>query len=131
AVTPVETLRAAQVNDDFIGACARGFGVVTLHRPSNVDEPQALGEVLQLLHEVSQRMPLIWPVHPRTRDNIQRFALQSAIDPARIALLPPQGYLEMLGLLANARMVLTDSGGIQEETTAFGVPCLTVRDNTE
>jgi len=110
---------------------AGGFGVVTLHRPSNVDEPEALGEALAILRDVSARLPLVWPVHPRTRANIDRFDLRSLVAGARIALLEPQGYLEMLGLLAHARVVVTDSGGIQEETTALAVPCLTMRENTE
>jgi UDP-N-acetylglucosamine 2-epimerase (non-hydrolysing) len=110
---------------------ASGFGVVTLHRPSNVDEPGALGEALAILRDVSTRLPLVWPVHPRARANIDRFNLQSLVAGARIALLEPQGYLEMLGLLAHARVVITDSGGIQEETTALAVPCLTMRENTE
>ena len=128
AVPPATTLgnRAADFLDD-----AAGFGVVTLHRPSNVDEPSALREALSILNEVSRRLPLIWPVHPRARANIDRFGLSSLIADSRIALLPPQGYLEMLGLLMGARMVLTDSGGIQEETTALNVPCLTMRENTE
>jgi UDP-N-acetylglucosamine 2-epimerase (non-hydrolysing) len=105
--------------------------VVTLHRPSNVDEPAVLREALSILSEVARRLPLIWPAHPRTKGNIERFGLSPLLAGARIALLPSQGYLEMLGLLTNATLVLTDSGGIQEETTALGVPCLTMRDNTE
>jgi UDP-N-acetylglucosamine 2-epimerase (non-hydrolysing) len=76
-------------------------------------------------------MPLVWPVHPRTQANVERFGLAAQIPPARIALIPPQGYLEMLGLMSHAKVVLTDSGGVQEETTALAVPCLTLRDNTE
>lgn len=106
-----------------------GYGVITLHRPSNVDESGALREALSVLCEVSQRLPLIWPVHPRAKGNIERLA--PLLAGARIALLPPQGYLEMLGLLAQATLVLTDSGGVQEETTALAVPCLTMRENTE
>ncbi|MGH7633359.1 MAG: UDP-N-acetylglucosamine 2-epimerase, partial [Gemmatimonadaceae bacterium] len=105
--------------------------VVTLHRPSNVDTATALGESLELLRDVAIRVPLVWPVHPRARANIDRFGLVGMLEGARIALLPPQGYLEMLGLLAAARLVLTDSGGIQEEATALDVPCLTMRENTE
>jgi UDP-N-acetylglucosamine 2-epimerase (non-hydrolysing) len=108
-----------------------GFAVVTLHRPSNVDSPDALVEALAVLRDVAARLPLIWPVHPRARHNIDRFGLASMLEGVRIAMLPPQGYLEMLGLLADARLVLTDSGGIQEETTALSVPCLTMRENTE
>jgi UDP-N-acetylglucosamine 2-epimerase (non-hydrolysing) len=83
------------------------------------------------LRDVSSRVPLVWPVHPRSRANIERFGFAETIAHARIRLLDPQGYLEMLGLLADARLVLTDSGGIQEETTALSVPCLTMRENTE
>ncbi len=91
----------------------------------------ALRESLTLLRDVARRLPLIWPVHPRARDNIERFGLSALLADSRVAFLPPQGYLEMAGLLAGARLVLTDSGGIQEETTALSVPCLTMRDNTE
>jgi UDP-N-acetylglucosamine 2-epimerase (non-hydrolysing) len=125
AVPPAETLARA-------GRPAPSrFGLVTLHRPSNVDHPDALGEALALLRDVSERLPLVCPLHPRTQANIDRFGLRSALETPQIAVLPPQGYLETLGLMANAVVVLTDSGGIQEETTALGVPCLTLRENTE
>ena len=130
AVAPAVTLAAAGVST-VAAEAPEGFGVVTLHRPSNVDTPDALGEALEILRDVSSRLPLVWPVHPRARANIERFGFADALGAARVTLLPPQGYLEMLGLLAGARVVLTDSGGIQEETTALAVPCLTVRDNTE
>ncbi|MDE2094698.1 MAG: UDP-N-acetylglucosamine 2-epimerase (non-hydrolyzing), partial [Burkholderiales bacterium] len=110
---------------------AQGYGVVTLHRPSNVDDATTLRAILSVLAEVATRLPLVFALHPRTRSNIERFGLGELIDPSRTAVLPPQGYLEMLGLMANATLVLTDSGGLQEETTALGVPCLTMRDNTE
>jgi UDP-N-acetylglucosamine 2-epimerase (non-hydrolysing) len=109
----------------------RGYGVVTLHRPSNVDDAGTLSSLLGVLREVAQELPLVFALHPRTRNNIERFGLQGLLDPSRMVMLPPQGYLEMLGLLAGATMVLTDSGGLQEETTALGVPCLTMRENTE
>ncbi len=108
-----------------------GYAAVTLHRPSNVDELDALREALVLLRDVSEKIPLIWPLHPRTRANIDRFAMAHLLDTPRIVMLPPQGYREMIALLSNATLVLTDSGGIQEETTALGVPCLTMRDSTE
>lgn len=108
-----------------------GYGVVTLHRPSNVDHAETLRAVLGVLAEVATRLPLVFALHPRTRGNIERFGLMDLIDPARMVLLPPQGYLEMLGLMSGATVVLTDSGGLQEETTALGVPCLTLRENTE
>jgi len=108
-----------------------GYGVVTLHRPSNVDEPEVLRRLLGVLGEVAAKLPLVFALHPRTRANIERFGLSSLLHPERMALLPPQGYLEMLGLMSHATLVLTDSGGLQEETTALGVPCLTLRENTE
>jgi UDP-N-acetylglucosamine 2-epimerase (non-hydrolysing) len=116
---------AALLNDP------RGHGVVTLHRPSNVDDAATLGSLLGVLGEVAAQLPLVFALHPRTRANIEGFGLSRLIDPARMALLPPQGYLEMLGLMKSATLVLTDSGGLQEETTALGVPCLTLRENTE
>jgi UDP-N-acetylglucosamine 2-epimerase (non-hydrolysing) len=104
---------------------------VTLHRPSNVDGRDALGEAVSIVCAIAARIPLVWPVHPRARANLDRLGFASVLARARIALIEPQGYLEMLGLLRDARLVLTDSGGIQEETTALSVPCLTMRDNTE
>jgi UDP-N-acetylglucosamine 2-epimerase (non-hydrolysing) len=130
ALPPEQVLRASGI-DPSVVARPSGFGVVTLHRPSNVDTREALLESLALLVDVSRRLPLIWPVHPRTRANIERFEFGAMLGDASIALLEPQGYLEMLGLLANARLALTDSGGIQEETTALAIPCLTMRENTE
>ena len=109
----------------------RGYGVVTLHRPSNVDDAATLSVLLGVLGEVAAQLPLVFALHPRTRNNIERFGLQHLLDPQRMVMLPPQGYLEMLGLMAGATLVLTDSGGLQEETTALGVPCLTMRENTE
>jgi UDP-N-acetylglucosamine 2-epimerase (non-hydrolysing) len=130
AIPPAETLAAAGFDSSLVDEPA-GFAVVTLHRPSNVDEPRPLAQALRILEEVSDRLPLVWPVHPRTRANIERFGFASRLATARVALLPPQGYLEMLGLMAAAKVVLTDSGGVQEETTALAIPCLTMRDNTE
>jgi UDP-N-acetylglucosamine 2-epimerase (non-hydrolysing) len=108
-----------------------GYGVVTLHRPSNVDDPRALTESLTGLARVSERLPLVFAMHPRTRGNVERFGLSPLLARGRIIALPAQGYLEMLGLMAGAALVLTDSGGMQEETTALSVPCLTMRENTE
>ena len=109
----------------------RGYGVVTLHRPSNVDEPEVLRSLLAVLAEVAAQLPLVFALHPRTRSNIDRFGFAGMLDPTCMALLPAQGYLEMVGLMKGATLVLTDSGGLQEETTALGVPCLTMRENTE
>jgi UDP-N-acetylglucosamine 2-epimerase (non-hydrolysing) len=125
-----ETLQSSNVNP-LVLSHPLGYGVVTLHRPSNVDHPEILRALLGVLGEVAANLPLVLVLHPRTRSNIDRFCLSDLIDTARMALLPPQGYLEMLGLMAGATAVLTDSGGLQEETTALGVPCLTLRENTE
>ncbi len=126
----VDTLQANRIDPAVLGDGGR-YGVVTLHRPSNVDDPETLRALLGVLGEVAARLPLIVVQHPRTRGNIERFGLGGLLDNERIALLPPQGYLEMLGLMSEATLVLTDSGGLQEETTALGVPCLTLRANTE
>lgn len=125
-----DTLAACQADASVLGH-AHGYGVVTLHRPSNVDQPDTLREMLEILGEVAAKVPLVFALHPRTRNNIERFNLLGLVDAAKMVLLPPQGYLEMLGLMAGASLVLTDSGGLQEETTALGVPCLTLRENTE
>ena len=130
AIPPEESLRRGGIDPSAFDI-AQGYGVVTLHRPSNVDHEAALGPLLAVLREVSERLPLVFALHPRTRTNIERFALTAHMSSKRIAILPPQGYLEMLGLMAGATLVLTDSGGMQEETTALGVPCLTMRENTE
>ena len=109
----------------------QGYGVVTLHRPSNVDDAVALRPLLEVLAEVAAQLPLVFAMHPRTRHSIDRFGLGALLRPEQVAVLPPQGYLEMVGLMDGATLVLTDSGGLQEETTALGVPCLTLRENTE
>ena len=130
ARNPGETLEANGVAPAVIQS-ERGYGVVTMHRPANVDDPLILRSLLTVLREISDSLPLIFALHPRTKSNIERFDLENLIDRDRMIILPPQGYLEMLGLMAKAKIVLTDSGGLQEETTALGIPCLTMRDNTE
>ena len=110
-----------------------GYALATLHRPANVDEPAALAKVLAALIEVSVFLPVVFPIHPRTRARLEadpttRAQVQSA---RALKLIEPLGYLDFLALTESARLVLTDSGGIQEETTALGVPCLTLRENTE
>ena len=125
-----DTLRAHGIEAAMLES-PRGYGVVTLHRPSNVDSAAALEPLLKVLAEVAQQLPLVFALHPRTRANIDRFGLAHLLQPECMAVLPPQGYLEMIGLMQGATMVLTDSGGLQEETTALGVPCLTLRENTE
>jgi UDP-N-acetylglucosamine 2-epimerase (non-hydrolysing) len=103
------------------------YGLITLHRPSNVDDLRILAEIGLGLREVAKHTPLLFPVHPRTRHRI----IQSSVDWAPVKLVEPLGYLEFLGLMSHARIVFTDSGGIQEETTILGVPCVTIRRNTE
>ena len=127
---PADILKAAGADASVI-ARPEGYAVVTLHRPSNVDQKETLQPLLGVLREVSEKLPLVFALHPRTRANIERLGLEQLVSGERIVLLPPQGYLEMLGLMSGARLVLTDSGGLQEETTALGVPCLTIRENTE
>ncbi len=108
------------------------FALLTLHRPSNVDVPEVLSGILDALAEIQARLPIIFPAHPRTMKRVRGFGFEG-----RLATMPdlrvtePLGYLEFLNLMANARLALTDSGGIQEETTILGVPCLTLRENTE
>ena len=133
------------------------YALVTLHRPSNVDDPEVLSRIMAALTEIARRLPILFPVHPRTRPRLSSLgllsdlcgseALSSEVPPSgasraadhrpltpdfcRLQLLQPLGYLDFLALEAHARMVITDSGGVQEETTALGVPCLTVRENSE
>jgi UDP-N-acetylglucosamine 2-epimerase (non-hydrolysing) len=104
------------------------YGVVTLHRPSNVDDPKTLGRLLGALGIIAQSLPLIFPVHPRTRANLGRFGFSL---PRGLLAVAPQSYMDFLNLFRDAQLVLTDSGGVQEETTALGVPCLPLRDTTE
>ena len=130
AVPPKVVLARHDVEGSILEA-ESGFGVVTLHRPSNVDRKEDLAEALEILREVSEMLPLICLLHPRTRGNIERFGLAGLADAPRMVVLPPQGYLETVGLMTASTLVITDSGGMQEETTALGVPCLTMRENTE
>jgi UDP-N-acetylglucosamine 2-epimerase (non-hydrolysing) len=116
---------------DSLGQPTPDFALVTLHRPSNVDDPDQLAHVLTLLGEVAERVPLIWPMHPRTSANIEKFGLRVPGQGSRITVVAPLRYLSMVALMRGARFVLTDSGGVQEETTALGVPCVTMRENTE
>lgn len=107
----------------------RRYIVVTLHRPSNVDDPAVLREVIQALYEVSHYWPVVFPVHPRSRQRIDQLCLST--NGAAVRWLEPLGYLDFLSLVRSAGLVITDSGGLQEETTYLGIPCLTVRPNTE
>lgn len=125
-----DTLKENGVPDSIIQSI-QDYGVVTMHRPANVDDPAILQSLLTVLRDISGELPLIFALHPRTKANIERFGLEDLIDRNKMIVLPPQGYLEMLGLMAKSKIVLTDSGGLQEETTALGIPCLTMRENTE
>lgn len=100
----------------------KGYGVVTLHRPANVDHPAVLERLLRILAKLSMALPLVFPLLPRTKAKLKQAGLGGLLDTPRLLCLPPLGYLEMLRLLARACLVLTDSGGIQEETTALGCP---------
>lgn len=128
AVPPEQALQAEGKDPAVL---AGGHALVTLHRPSNVDDPAVLAELCALLTSVADRVPVVWPMHPRAHGNLQRFGLQERLRHERLVCIPPQGYLEMVGLMASARVAITDSGGVQEETTALRIPCLTMRDNTE
>ena len=125
-----------------LGMCRNGsgsgpYGVLTLHRPSNVDDPKTLQAILTAVDILSANFPVFFPIHPRTRRNIQNFGLAQYLSDSKsgeyagIVPLDPLGYLDFLCLNDRARIVLTDSGGVQEETTVLGVPCLTLRENTE
>ena len=123
----VETARQSGI-DVRLGLSDRRFGLVTLHRPANVDDPDQLRGILGALAEIAKSCPLYFPVHPRTRARIESMQFSTA---AALTLLEPLGYLDFLCLMSRSSIVLTDSGGIQEETTALGIPCLTLRTNTE
>ena len=127
----LDKARASTILGD-LGLQQQGYAVLTLHRPSNVDDPAVLAGLLEALEHIGQSLPLVFPVHPRTRANLARLGLAGRLEALPGArLLDPVGYLDFLRLLAGARVVLTDSGGIQEETTILRVPCLTLRHNTE
>jgi UDP-N-acetylglucosamine 2-epimerase (non-hydrolysing) len=128
----LERASRSTVREDL---CVKGspYAVVTLHRPSNVDERATLGRILSALVRVSERLPVVFPAHPRTRARLAEFDLAPRVEAAspRLRLADPLGYLDFLRLMSGASLVLTDSGGLQEETTALSIPCLTLRENTE
>ncbi len=134
----IDTLLANRVKADAspiltqLGFSPKGYAVLTLHRPSNVDDPSVLGGLLDVVEVVQRDLPVVFPIHPRTRKNIAQGPLQARIDRMpNLKIIDPAGYLDFLKLTSNARLVLTDSGGIQEETTILQVPCLTLRESTE
>ena len=115
-----------------MGLTPKNFATMTLHRPSNVDDPVIFGGLLDAIEVIQNDMPIIFPIHPRTRNNIEKFGLRQRIENmTNLRLVEPIGYLDFLKLNANAFVVLTDSGGLQEETTIMKVPCITLRENTE
>ena len=134
----IDTLReyeaAARARDvaGRLGLQAGGYAVCTLHRPSNVDEPGTLRTVVQILTDLQSECPVVFPMHPRTRTRLETFGLADVLlEQKNLQAIDPLGYLDFIGLMATAALVLTDSGGVQEETTALGIPCLTMRECTE
>jgi UDP-N-acetylglucosamine 2-epimerase (non-hydrolysing) len=113
------------------GLAGRRYGVVTLHRPSNVDNRESLAPILETLAKTAENIALIFAVHPRTRKKMEEFGLDRVLADAGVQLVDPLGYLEFMNLVTGAAVVITDSGGVQEETTYLGIPCLTLRENTE
>lgn len=114
-----------------LGLLPGGYGLVTLHRPANVDDPDILRRLVKSLVAISEKLPLVFAVHPRTAERMRKFGLEATANSEQLMLLPPQGYLDFLCLTSQAKLIITDSGGLQEESTALGVPCLTLRPNTE
>ena len=125
-----QALKLSTLKD--LGLSPRAYAVCTLHRASNVDDAKVLSGLLSALVHVAQRLPVVFPVHPRTRKRMTELGLSATLERTPgLRLVDPMGYLEFLALTSQARLVFTDSGGLQEETTVLGIPCLTVRENTE
>ena len=117
---------------ESLGVAGKDYAVLTLHRPSNVDDRATLARILAALERIGERLPIIFPAHPRTLNRLEEFGFTERLTgSAALRLIEPLGYLDFLRLMSGARLVLTDSGGLQEETTALGIPCLTLRENTE
>ena len=121
---------ASGVRED-LNLNGKDYAVLTLHRPSNVDEKNVFSGLLEALVKIGEKLPVVFPVHPRTKARISEFGFAAAVENSNIKLVEPLGYLDFMRLYSGARLVLTDSGGLQEETTALGIPCLTLRENTE
>ncbi|MGH9871101.1 MAG: non-hydrolyzing UDP-N-acetylglucosamine 2-epimerase [Pyrinomonadaceae bacterium] len=127
----LEGSRQSRIKDQ-LGLTEKSYAVLTLHRPANVDEPAAFGRILDALERLSEQLPIVFPVHPRTRKTIAQLGFDQRVGKMPgLQLIDPLGYLDFLSLYSSARLVLTDSGGIQEETSVLGIPCLTLRENTE
>ena len=129
--TLVHTLKSAVRSDvsERLGLIPGKYVLATLHRPANVDDPATLAQIMEGLQRISEEMPVVFPVHPRTHTRIKSLEIEQA--DSRVILVEPVGYMECVALMRNARFVVTDSGGIQEETTYLQIPCLTARANTE
>jgi UDP-N-acetylglucosamine 2-epimerase (non-hydrolysing) len=123
---PIATLDRVR---DRIAVEDQRYAVLTLHRPSNVDNADVFRRIVSAIRTIAETIPVIFPVHPRTRQRIHEFGLDD--DLSRVTLTDPLGYIDFLSLTSHARLILTDSGGLQEESTALGIPCLTLRENTE
>jgi UDP-N-acetylglucosamine 2-epimerase (non-hydrolysing) len=122
----------AQSAREKFGLKAQAYAVATLHRPANVDSREMLGVLVDEIGKVAQRLPLVFPIHPRTRKNLETFGLLKRLsEQPGIHLTEPMGYIEFMSLVREAKLIATDSGGVQEETTYLGIPCLTLRDTTE
>jgi UDP-N-acetylglucosamine 2-epimerase (non-hydrolysing) len=110
----------------------RNYALVTLHRPSNVDHEDNLNKILDALTEIQKSLPVVFPIHPRTEKNLEKYKIKKELDDLKkLLIIPPVGYLDFIKLQSNATFIITDSGGIQEESTFMGIPCLTTRENTE
>ena len=133
----IDSLEMAREKIETLGVCSRfgydpsGYGLVTLHRPSNVDDKDILTKLCRKLASISGKLPLIFPVHPRTRVRLNEFGIHILDQSRRIHLTEPLGYEEFMSLVFQSRLIMTDSGGVQEETTYLKIPCLTLRPNTE
>jgi UDP-N-acetylglucosamine 2-epimerase (non-hydrolysing) len=127
----LEQAKASTIRDE-LGVASSDYAVLTLHRPSNVDDRETFAGIIEALGQIGRRLPIIFAVHPRTRKAIADLGLEELVNGSHgLRLIDPLGYLDFMWLYSGARLVLTDSGGIQEETTALGIPCLTLRENTE
>jgi len=127
----LERARQSSIRND-LNVAGTDYAVMTLHRPSNVDFPETFARILDALETITGKLPVVFPVHPRTRKTIAELGLTERVAAMKnLRVIDPLGYLDFLNLYSGSRLVLTDSGGIQEETTALGIPCLTLRENTE
>ena len=129
----LEHLKVAATSNirENVGVVKGNYAVTTLHRPSNVDDETTFTGIIDALIDLSKDLPIIFPVHPRTRAKLNEFNLAARISSSKIRLIEPLGYIDFMRLYSGAKFVLTDSGGLQEETTVLGIPCLTLRENTE